>query len=145
MRKAAFRNDLLKERDSAARHATFEEFFYQLFKHLSLIFGVCAAIGGLIKGINVPVEMVGRFAALSTGFQLVYKEAKYRVRADWFYELRDAAQQFIFRIDYETPFQINVDEIETLSKEWRQVRANLASKMIAIKAAGEGIQDEKNL
>ena|ERR1700722_6359175 len=121
-----------KSNDAKARC---QEILLNLSFYISMVFGGLAVAAGLIKSYPVAPELISLFAAIATGATFYSREAKLRARADWFYAVRDTAQELINRLDYEMPIPITRDNVAAISREWRDRRRQLGEEMRTINKA----------
>jgi hypothetical protein len=114
------------------RQAYFHEGMGFATFYISMLFGGLAVVGGFIKSISIPPELISVCAAIGTGAALLSREAKYRIHANWNYAVRDTAEQLVTRLRFETPLPASREDVAALSEEWRRRRAELGIEMSII-------------
>lgn len=100
---------------------------------------MASSAGAVILGIvgdrlQIPDYVISIFAATAGGLNFWAKNAKFRARADWCHHGIDIAQNFIHRLEFQTPERINFDTISAISFDWRTDMVKLTSEMNIINA-----------
>jgi hypothetical protein len=131
-RKSELEQLLYGEARKYNRQAIFHEAMGFATFYISMLFGGLAVVGGFIKSISIPPELISVCAAIGTGAALLSREAKYRIHANWNYAVRDTAEQLATRLKFEAPHPASRESVAAISEEWRRRRAELGTEMSII-------------
>jgi hypothetical protein len=133
-RREALEKDLEKERITADRNARWLEACISVLFWIQMIAGGIASLLGLTRLDWVAPWMVSVIAAVATASAIVVRQAKWREKANWWYALRDSVRALLYRLRYEMPEQITLDNVAAISREFREQRGKLGDRMAAIHA-----------
>jgi hypothetical protein len=121
------------ERANTNRRGRQLERWLSILFWLQLGFGVVATLGGLLALNWRAIEpwMVSTAAFLATLCAVVDRDSKWRDKANVFYARRNLAAEIMGRLQFEMPNPITCDAVAEVSKEFRQRRADLDTRMVA--------------
>jgi hypothetical protein len=133
-RREALEKALEKERITSDRNAFWLELCISILFWIQMIAGGIASLLGLTQFAWVTPWMVSVIAAVATASAIVVRQAKWREKANWWYALRDGVSALLYRLRYEMPEQIILDNVAAISREFREQREKLSDRMAAIHA-----------